>query len=379
MSADSNIQAIREEYRKINEKWLHLHFKIIVGLASFSVVMEIVMFFILSSMEQISASASVYVLKYILIPVTLNVLCIISGFTALRLRRLSISSRQYILSLTFVVNCFIVFSIHNIFTSLYLIFAIPILLTLIYASYRLTSVTAAFSLAAEIISECFISWDPDKISIFHDELLLANFVLSLYVLLCFYLVSLIIIRFLKEKNTVSINKELERFELQQKLLRDHMTGLYNRSALQNALCTAASDISGSAYIFAMADLDDFKTVNDTMGHVMGDKCLKFLGTMLDQCPPDVTAYRYGGDEFSLLFKNHTMEAALDVCSKIQDRLASAKNVTGVPPLSVSFGLTHCIPGTPATQLIKNADTALYQAKNQKNSICIYEDVSVSNH
>ena len=74
--------------------------------------------------------------------------------------------------------CFILFSAHNIFTALYMLFGIPIMLTTVYGDYRLTTAAAVISMAAEVAGELLIFWDPDKVSILMDSMEVINFLIS---------------------------------------------------------------------------------------------------------------------------------------------------------------------------------------------------------
>ena len=123
---------------------------------------------------------------------------------------------------------FVVFSSHNIFSALYLIFAIPVMMTVVYSSYLLTTLTAAACFIGMILGEFFVTWDPNKVSILTNEMSMINFGISLVVIIVFYTACLFIIRFEKEKNTASIKKEMERFRLKEEVLRDSLTGMLNK-------------------------------------------------------------------------------------------------------------------------------------------------------
>ena len=71
------------------------------------------------------------------------------------------------------------------------------------------------------------------------------------------------------------------------------------------------------HVLAVVDIDNFKSINDRFGHYMGDRCLIEFARVLMEHSCDYTPYRYGGDEFCLLFHNMTMEAAVLVCEEIR--------------------------------------------------------------
>jgi len=165
--------------------------------------------------------------------------------------------------------------------------------------------------------------------------------------------------------------------------RDTLTGLPGRRALEERLRSL-----GSRYTIAMVDVDHFKKFNDTHGHDIGDQVLKLVGARLAEVGGGGIAFRYGGEEFAVLFPGSGLKAALPHLQAIRASIESyrmavrapgrpktvkegAKRRThSVPPdpekhLSVTVSIGACAPSgdleTPA-QVIKAADEALYRAK-----------------
>jgi len=158
---------------------------------------------------------------------------------------------------------------------------------------------------------------------------------------------------------------------------DPLTRLKNRRALDNAL----KSLSGN-FAIGMLDIDHFKRVNDRFGHDFGDQVLRMVaarvrGTRL--CQP----YRYGGEEFCLVFRGRTLVEAKKRCEDIRQEIAErpvAMRGGGRPtrkPLkkanyrrkvpsvkaTVSIGVAHATKhGGDAEQVIVAADKALYRAK-----------------
>ncbi len=368
------IAEIQSEYRKIDKKWLHLHFKTSVGLVTFTFIVECFMGILLYKTGQIHSTIPRYIFKYLISPFVLNMIFIAINYKALDIAKLSQSVKIYITSLTFVMICFIIFSVHIIFSALYFIFAIPILLTMIYGNYKLTSITAITSIVSLTISELFVTWDSEKLNILENVDRLADFVVSISILVAFSAVCMVVIRFEKEKNAASIQKEMERYKLKQKIQTDELTRINNRTALRNALNDMEADDSDNAYIFAMIDLDNFKQLNDRLGHITGDQCLTEFGQILKENCGDAIPFRYGGDEFCILFQNHTMDSVLEACKKIQvefKKVDIGKEINFV--LTASFGVAKYIKNTNATKLLINTDKALYESKEIKDAICIFEE------
>ena len=122
----------------------------------------------------------------------------------------------------------------------------------------------------------------------------------------------------------------------------------------------------------MMDLDHFKQLNDTRGHLQGDRCLRLVAEVLRQEVGVRAAFRYGGDEFCLVLEDWSPELAMNVCRRIQYQL---EQVDDFFPLRVqaSFGLAACRPGTDTLQLVRQADSALYSAKVRRSNIYLFKN------
>lgn len=162
--------------------------------------------------------------------------------------------------------------------------------------------------------------------------------------------------------------------------QDALTGLPGRRALEEAL-----DRLGPRYCLAMVDLDHFKKVNDRWGHDTGDEVLRFVASRLARVDGGGQAYRYGGEEFSVLFPGRRKSEVLQALEGLRVRIAqtplAVRNLARPrrkparsrsprrPPqsfsVSVSIGVAE--PGrrhTTPHQVLEAADRALYKAKRQ---------------
>lgn len=378
ISENKNIVEIQNEYKRIDSRWLKLHYRTFICLVLFSFIVECVLCTAFFSAGYVEIPLTKYILKYILAPLIANTGLILIGFWAMYSPRLQQNAKAYCISLLIVGVCFVIFTVHSIFNSLSLIFAVPILLTVIYSNYILTTVTAFLSILAKTVSEIFVIWDPDKISSFESAVGRVNFAISLCILCALYAVCVIVIRFIKDKNSASIQKEIERCQIQRKLIIDELTQTYNRTALRKAFEEMEGDLSENTYIFVMIDLDNFKTLNDTMGHNNGDECLKEFGRILRKnCIDDSLPVRFGGDEFCILFKNKPIEKVMGTCIQIQDDLNESPVNHPTIPVTASVGIAHYKKGMTASHLLKNTDDALYRSKTLKDSICIFDDATAA--
>jgi len=365
---------VEKEYRKIDEKWLTLHSLTSLGVLVLTFTLECFIGYILYRTGEISTTIPRYMMKFLVIPSLLNTLLILIEYKIIHSARFSQETRIYTVSLLFVIICFIIFTVHSTFTALYFIFAIPILLTAIYRNYKLSALTTILSLIAVISSELFIPWDADKASVLQDGIRLGNFIISLCVLASFFIVSVLIIYFERIRAVAALEKELERHKLLHLIQEDELTGLYNRVALRNALGNMEEDESDSTYTFVMMDIDNFKLLNDTLGHMEGDNCLKDVSKVIRKNCGRGLPFRYGGDEFCILFKDETLNQIKKWCGQIQMDFKDSNMKTKTErPLTISIGIASYTKGTSPSELIKNSDTALYQSKIRKDEMTVYND------
>ncbi|HQT30062.1 MAG TPA: EAL domain-containing protein [Thiobacillus sp.] len=162
--------------------------------------------------------------------------------------------------------------------------------------------------------------------------------------------------------------------------RDHLTGLWNRRAMENRLTTALHDVQQNAQrtIFCYIDLDRFKLVNDTCGHRAGDALLQRLTALLARRAESEYHFlaRLGGDEFGLLFVETTLPVALEYIQGMRDEIDRFRFEWDekVFRLGVSIGVTELHRGmADIGEILAQADTACYHAKSLGGSmIQVYE-------
>jgi len=158
---------------------------------------------------------------------------------------------------------------------------------------------------------------------------------------------------------------------------DPLTGLANRRDIREKIeqGIARKRESGETFSLLMADIDDFKPINDELGHDAGDKALVHLaGILVAQVRgKDITA-RWGGEEFLLYLPDTNLAAAEKVASNLQSAIAAAPVMLGDRPttLSMTFGATEFQAGRTLDECIKRADQAMYQGKvDGKNRVVAY--------
>jgi diguanylate cyclase (GGDEF)-like protein len=183
---------------------------------------------------------------------------------------------------------------------------------------------------------------------------------------------------------------LERAEWQQRAnqfqlmsITDPLTGLHNRRYLEARLAEELSRSKRYNYplSFMMIDIDDFKLYNDLNGHQAGDRALEMTAQSLRAALRKVdVASRYGGEEFSILLPQTSLEEAGTIADRIRRRIMSTKFPHGSSQpfgmVTVSIGLSSLSPAlNSAEAIVRAADRALYHAKSHgKNRAYAYQGI-----
>lgn len=171
-------------------------------------------------------------------------------------------------------------------------------------------------------------------------------------------------------------QEIERLQVDLVRARDDatldpLTKILNRKGFdeQLALMLQQPLVDGEAHCLIMLDIDHFKKVNDTHGHVMGDRVIQVLGEVLRSCVSgqSQSVARYGGEEFAVLLSHSTLDEGMKVAELVRKRTKAMKirdrrTQEVVLTVTISGGLTSVQQGDDADALIARADGALYRSK-----------------
>ena len=157
-------------------------------------------------------------------------------------------------------------------------------------------------------------------------------------------------------------------------LHDALTGLANRECYQSRLRAALSRPDPRLAVL-LTDLDQFKEVNDTLGHHHGDLLIREIaGRIADATPVNATVARLGGDEFALLVPNVSAEEALELADRIRAAVREPCLLDGVS-VQVDASIGVCAApehGLDASVLLKRADMAMYAAKSAHSGAEVYD-------
>ncbi len=170
-----------------------------------------------------------------------------------------------------------------------------------------------------------------------------------------------------------LKKKIE--ELQKKAEIDPLTGLLNRRAFDEKINEITKNKEFYPISLIFVDIDDFKHINDTHGHIIGDEVLRFIAKKLkDNSKNQDIIARFGGEEFILLLPNTSLENAVKFAERLKDIISSKvlilKNSRKqIGKITASFGVSQYKENEPISDFIDRADKALYFSKaNGKNQV-----------
>lgn len=209
-----------------------------------------------------------------------------------------------------------------------------------------------------------------------EELLSSNkkYLIWMYTVLILMIAATVVFMVLNLNNSAERSKELEN-----KADTDLLTGISNKMASEKQIKDYIAHSPNSMAVMIVMDIDNFKKVNDTMGHAFGDEVIKSVGSQLKSMfrLSDVVG-RLGGDEFVVLLKNIKDDASIErECKKLEDcfhRFEVGEYVKYSVTASIGAAVFPRDAQTFET-LYKAADSALYTAKKRgKNQLAFYKDI-----
>jgi putative two-component system response regulator len=189
----------------------------------------------------------------------------------------------------------------------------------------------------------------------------------------------------KNEATRQLNEQLSRLNqsLEKRATTDELTNLCNRRQAMVRL-QEQNDLAeryGASLSIAMLDIDHFKSVNDRFGHDAGDRVLRQVAELLEaNVRATDSVCRIGGEEFLIIFPAQTAQEAAVCVERCRNAIASClfEFDGNTKQVTISAGIASRRPSTQCAQLLKDADTALYQAKNGgRNAISIWTPSSTA--
>ena len=168
-----------------------------------------------------------------------------------------------------------------------------------------------------------------------------------------------------EAEIAKLHQELDRVSSEAR--HDPLTGALNRKGLDEALERELSTVrrKETPLCMALLDIDNFKKLNDTLGHAKGDEALNHLATVARAVMrPQDTLARYGGEEFVILLPDTPLDKGIEAMTRLQRELTTKFFLAGTEKVLITFsaGVAQLTPGEAGTEAIRRADQAMYLAK-----------------
>jgi diguanylate cyclase (GGDEF)-like protein len=192
--------------------------------------------------------------------------------------------------------------------------------------------------------------------------------------------SISFLRILCDYAAIAIQNARSMTLIQELTITDDVTGLFNARHLYTLLDEQVAQ--GQVFSLMFVDLDHFKSVNDTHGHLIGSRLLAEIGSLLRRSlGPNNSAFRYGGDEFVALLPGMGKSAASGTTMALREDLRAARFLEGAGmslSVSGSFGLaTYPEDGNTVPTILRAADTMMYEAKITRDSVVVSGKGTVS--
>lgn len=155
------------------------------------------------------------------------------------------------------------------------------------------------------------------------------------------------------------------------MIRDSFTGLFNKNYIMQELSSMLRLATEGTHVLSAAilDIDRFKAVNDTFGHLVGDDVLRATADYIKALmgDPGIFGARFGGDEFFILFENIGLAESGALCAALSDQIASHIFLGSGGPFAVriSYGVGDYVPGESGMDFIQRLDASMYEMKRER--------------
>ncbi len=311
-----------------------------------------------------------YLFQYIAKPTAINVLvAAVYHILEAIIKKESVKSFTMVTAISII--CFNIAITHYILPALITIFCLPIFITSMFASKKLTGVVVLVTLGfygATVYYANYMSLIPLTFANYYADALIA-----FAVILCSYIFTNVLINYHLEYLFMTNSNNLHQTDIIEQVKRDPLTKLYNQKIFYDSLTVAMKQYD--KVCVAVLDIDNFKSVNDTYGHSVGDIVLVKLADMLsDISSKRILTARYGGEEFSIIFKEMTTFESYTVVENLRKEFSEIE-FQQMDNKSVTFscGITGDYPNMMSNvDFFNEADQALYYAKsNGKNQTVIF--------
>ncbi|KAA9005349.1 diguanylate cyclase [Paenibacillus spiritus] len=297
------------------------------------------------------------------------------GSAELWLRVRSRYHKQVVTGCGFVLSCLLYFIVEPFADGAQMAWIVPIVVPLVYFDRRLLLITGGMT-SVSYAGVYLLLERP-----VFDKPLLEFLLVEAMIALFIFIANGVIIRAYEasmelEQLTKSEQSLLVERAISDRLLKiDALTELYNHKTFHEYLDSLLEQCekNGLKLQLGLLDIDNFKQINDTYGHWIGDIVLKEVAARLrETIGLNDFAARYGGEEFAVIFTDKTLEESREMVEKLREAVERMEHpYAGDKPITVSIGLCEYERGDAKEMLFRKTDDALYEAKRTgKNKVVL---------
>ena len=312
---------------------------------------------------------NLYLWYGVVFPIVINCIAHLVARRIVNSKRVSTRSKNKSIIAAALITSFVVAVIHKEYIVTSCAFIFPMILSAMFNDKKLLN--ASFFISVVILG-CV------GLAFWLDKNITITTAMNLFILFGFalisYLCSYISINFSGQSYTTIKSQAEQNSKLKDDVMKDQMTGLYNHSVFIKQLDSLIGSISNEEKLcLAMIDVDDFKHINDTYGHDCGDLVLiQIAKTLQKHCSATDTAYRYGGEEFAIIFRGKSADNVCAITEKILADVSSYDFPFTNKKITFSAGVAQHRSGT-RDELFESADQTLYVAKKSGKNRVIQAD------
>jgi diguanylate cyclase (GGDEF)-like protein len=353
----------------MNARWRMELFRICVVLAAMGSAAEIVIYKYDAAHRTLFLEHRLYRFRFIYIPSSLNLIIILITYFCLKSKKLSNKAKNVWACLLIYFLCANTQVIHYVYGPLLMLPCVAIFMTILFGDKRITTMSLCLSFVSLAMAARQASVELRK----GDPQLPTDILLAVIVMLATYIGSMLLINYVSEQTNYILASNARQMQLIEECNMDALMGIKNRRGLDERLSEVVSGgNTAGAMQLLMLDIDDFKKINDTYGHINGDEVLIKLGDILDDIGgnSNFEPFRYGGEEIVVLMLNTGREEAVRIAGEILSEFSgSTLSFNMKIRATFSGGIAGYEPGMTPEQWIEKADMKLYRAKkNGKNRI-----------
>ncbi|MBR5712043.1 MAG: GGDEF domain-containing protein [Lachnospiraceae bacterium] len=348
---------------------LHRHFLIVMLMVTAAIFVLLVLqyhMFIRVDMRYAGITRGYYMKTYIFIPALIYAVSYIVVWRLLDSPNVEPQWKDLATILYLWVLCTVGCYIGAEQTVLYGSFAIPISLSTVYGRKwmcRTTEILCLVTVAQYVGTAPLLPTCSDNLvfDVCTGEVLL--------ILCC--LCNEILLEYVLDNDGVIRSHKLDNRKLENRLLREPMTGLYNHTAFYEYLDSFVKNRGEKPLTLAVVDIDDFKKVNDTYGHNNGDEVILCLSRVLQKhCGEENYVCRYGGEEFAVIFPNVKVRDAAAMMNHALEEFRETQYAWLDGRITFSCGIFQLSSYTmSAEEFFRVADKMLYNAKHNGKNQC----------